>query len=152
MHNISSSCTKSSLTGLFSRVHTSDETQLTHLKYCAHLNKHLVTMCEQNNFITLYCFWMLPNMLESTVFWDTRYIGFCCCVIIMHWDFNVYVLFQPDAEFKLKFKSCCKLNRVRCTNQGSLLMYGRFFNRALRVFKCFKMFYVILFFIRKYHV
>ena len=73
VHNIGSACTKPSLTGLCSRVHNSDETQLTHLKFCTHVNKHLVNNVCKNNFITSYCFWMLPNMLEYTFFWDTRY-------------------------------------------------------------------------------
>ena len=71
--NIGSLCAKPSLTGLCSRVHNSDETQLTYLIFCTHVNKHLVNNVWQNNFITSYCFWMLPNMLEYTLFWDTRY-------------------------------------------------------------------------------
>ena len=61
---------KPSLTGLFSRV---DEIQLTHLKFCTHVDEHLVNNVWTNNFITSYCFWMIPNMLEYTFFWDTRY-------------------------------------------------------------------------------
>ena len=70
MHNISSLCTKSSLTGLFSRVHNSDETQLTHLKFCTqYVNKHLVnSVWFFYFFITSYCFWMLPKMIEYTYF------------------------------------------------------------------------------------
>ena len=66
VHNIGNSCTKPSLIGLFSRVHNSDETQLTHLKFCTHVNKHFVNNVCKNNFITSYCFWMLPNMREYT--------------------------------------------------------------------------------------
>ena len=69
MHNIGISCTKPSLTGLFSRVHNSDETQLTRLKFY----KHLVNNVCKNNFITSYCFGMLSNMLEYTFFGDTWY-------------------------------------------------------------------------------
>ena len=52
---------------VYPRVHNSDETQLTHLKFCTHVNKHLVNNVWQNNFITSYGFWMLPNMLEYTL-------------------------------------------------------------------------------------
>ena len=68
MHNIGSSCMKPSLTGLCSRVHNSDKTQLTHLKFCTHVNKHLFDIVCKNNFITSYCFLMLPNILEYTFF------------------------------------------------------------------------------------
>ena len=72
MHNISSSCTKPSLTGLFSRVHSSDEKQLTHLKCCTHVNKHLVNNVWKNNFITDTLFQCYPIWL-SALFGDTRY-------------------------------------------------------------------------------
>ena len=34
----------------------------------------LVSNVWTNNLITLYCFWMIPNMLEYTFFGDTRYL------------------------------------------------------------------------------
>ena len=76
MYNISSSCTKSSLTGLFSRVHNSDETQLTHLKCCTHVNKHLVNMCVKKIILLRHTvFECYPICLSTPFFWDTQYIS-----------------------------------------------------------------------------
>ena len=108
MHNIGSSCTKPSLTGLFSRVHNSDETQLTHLKCCTHVNKHLVNNVWKNNFIMLYCFWMISNILEYTFFRNTRYqIKWPCQV-----SFKKTINCTQNPGHRLKTQTCLQGNMI----------------------------------------
>ena len=96
MHNISSSCTKSSLTGLFSRVHNS--TQLTHLKFCTRVNKHLV------NNVWRFFFWLRHTVFQcypiclSTPFFG----GHSVCATWHHYSVKTWINLYLDSSYVLR--------------------------------------------------